>query len=542
MSKKMKIREKIDHRMSLMPPLPKGLKDWILKSGFKEKKFIFYKRISKKETIGICSHCGSRVNVAIATHNELGKCPSCKSWITYKAIGKAKRYYSEEVISVIQKVSIGFVIRYIQIRLVYKPNGANIDNFPWIFPETLHTPIYEFWEGSRCFLVEKKNGGYSLEDYEDRPEGWVKERTRSVYFNAILLRNHDTKLYRKNLKNLFRGTELQYCSLDLYQGDYINPSDYFDAYFRRPYQLEMFVKMGFKGLVKDMLNGYFYRNPFEDIEFKSLQTQFQKQIKEITLKHELRSSDVENLKKCYEWRKLITEEQYEFIRAANSFDHLSRISQYTSLQRYMNYIKKQSKWDEQIKISISEAFEEARRLAIEYRDYLADCETLGFDLNDDYFRFPKNLAKRHFDYSLLVTLKSDPSLGEGISKTYEKWKGLNYKSGEFTIAVARNLQMMVYEGRTLKHCVGGTTYTRGMANGSKVILMIRKNGKPYSTVELNPQTFKIVQNYGFRDKKMEDALAFAEVWLKKHVSKVKKTIQKELENEAICQESINEVA
>lgn len=88
--------------------------------------------------------------------------------------------------------------------------------------------------------------------------------------------------------------------------------------------------------------------------------------------------------------------------------------------------------------------------------------------------------------------------------------------------------MIVREGRTLHHCVGGDNYLQKHADGISYILMLRKKEDqetPYITVEIRADGRSIVQWYGAFDRKPDKEQV--EKWLKEWLVRGKESREEE---------------
>lgn len=119
-----------------------------------------------------------------------------------------------------------------------------------------------------------------------------------------------------------------------------------------------------------------------------------------------------------------------------------------------------------------------------WRDYLADCVTLGLDLDDRAVLFPKNLEAAHQGTIAQVEYKKNKAQCEAFAKRLGSLKKLAWESGGLLIRPPADAGELVAEGKALNHCVG--RYVGEMAKGETVILLIRRTAqpdKPFYTLE-----------------------------------------------------------
>lgn len=517
-----KTQERIDKLMERIPEPPKGFGDWVIKNSMPESKYIFYKKKGRK-AYGVCSSCGAHVVVENASHKAKGKCPECKQKITFKAINKAKYYKDSEIVSVMQRMKGNkynqYVIRYFKVMKVFK-HDEDTSNFPDEVLNTLVDPEFFIYEGSREILTVRNDGTTKWEaveelwDYKTSQNEWKKERKRGMYFNKELLRDSIPFIYKRNLKRLLKNTKWKYSGLGHFSGIHMNIGNYLTIYERYP-TIEMLSKAGANRMLRDIVESYSCWGGIGGvIKMNQKFLGLSKSIFNRAIKLNISAHKVEFLVVLEELNYNITDAQVVWAIDYTHTETFTQLLKYTSANKVILYLESQARGS-------SDKYMTPERMATTWRDYLHQCEILGIDLKKSYFLFPKDLEERHVEYTKVYEAKRDIYINEGIIKTFNAWKDLDYEEGEYKIVVARNQNMIIAEGSYMGHCVGGTTYTKGMARGKKIILMCRKNSKPYSTIELNPKTFKIVQNHGKNYHLETDAVEFANRWLKKHVEKIK---------------------
>ena len=512
-SEKLQIR--IDEMMDHVPQLPKDFREWVRKKALPNSKYIFYKKIGR-EIHGVCSVCGSKLHLEKATHNMPGKCSSCKSKVIFKAINKAKYYQDTEIVSIMQKMREDqYVVRYFKVKLVFK-DGKGTESFPHVVLRTLHEPELSYWEGSREILTIQKNGGTRWESFEEAFDWkigydvWKKERKRCGYNNKELLRDSRPMIYRWNLKRLLKTTKWKYSGIEYFKGTHINIAEYLQVFEKYPI-VEILSKEGAKRLLVEIVESYSHWGGIGGyIKIHEKFLGLSKKVFKRTIKLDVGTKGAEFIYILDELKYNITDKQILWALDKKHTETFTQMLRHTTANKIIKYMESQAN-DQKI-----------GDVLITWRDYIDDCIALKLDLKKDYFMFPNNLKERHLEYNALVKVKVEVETDASITETCNVWKHLDYEDGEYKIVVARNQNMIIAEGSYLGHCVGGTRYTHAMAKGTAIILMLRKNNKPYSTIEFNPKTFQIVQNYGRGSKKVPGADEFANKWLKKHVEKLKK--------------------
>jgi hypothetical protein len=145
-------------------------------------------------------------------------------------------------------------------------------------------------------------------------------------------------------------------------------------------------------------------------------------------------------------------------------------------------------------------------------------------VNDSIELFPKDRKKKHEENTIAIKLIVNPVYDKGIRTQYEKWNEiLEYSNDDLRIEVAATHKLILEEGIALNHCVGGDNYCKRMANGERLILFIRKDDKPYSTLEFNTEVLTVIQHRAHTDKDPEEKVKkFIEKWKKIKLTNMRK--------------------
>jgi hypothetical protein len=151
---------------------------------------------------------------------------------------------------------------------------------------------------------------------------------------------------------------------------------------------------------------------------------------------------------------------------------------HTTLRKSFNYLTAQR--EKQSKHFISKY-----QVLTTWRDYIADCITLGMDLKEEQVLFPRNLYTAHQNTITQIKVKDDEALTKKIKARMKELGKYRFTCHDLTIRAARDTKELIAEGKSLHHCVG--TYAARYAKGETDILVIRKVSepdKPYYTVEI----------------------------------------------------------
>lgn len=141
-----------------------------------------------------------------------------------------------------------------------------------------------------------------------------------------------------------------------------------------------------------------------------------------------------------------------------------------------------------------------------YRDYLDQCQLLGYSLLDRTVRFPRDLIQAHDrTASALRALaeekrrKENEAKQKELEKLMKKREKLEFSAGEYIVRQPRFINEIVDEGKALGHCVAG--YAQRHAQGALTIMFLRKKSDPdtpYFTIEVS-KDYKIVQCHGYKN-------------------------------------------
>jgi len=495
------LQQKIERIMAEVPPLPKGFEEWIRKSAFKENKYIFYK---KKQ--GLCSSCGQMVEVKKAKHKEPGRCPSCKAKIKYKAINKATRYEDTEIVSIMQKMPDGsLLIRYLRASLKFKEHSDDTSSFPEDILPSLTNPSMDYWEGSREIIRVDKNGKTTTEQYEelwDWNSGqceWKKERKRSMYFNKVLLRDSNPFIYKRNLKGLLKNTKWKYSGLDHIKLTHINIVDYLHTYEKYP-AIEMLSKLNYQVLLDQIIQQTCRWGGTSGIlRMHEKRLGLSKNVLNTGMRLNLTMGGLEFITTLEELGKNLTDNQIMWAKENTHTEIFTQLLKWVSPQKIINYVEKNT--DEKLKRGFTLSSSNKSHFVTTYRDYIEQCVDLKLDLKNDIVLFPKNLDEKHKELTETIKAIESETIDKGIKEQYEKWNEiLSYQSGNMRIEVASSHRLIIDEGQALRHCVGTNGYSKNMAKGKNLILFLRKNDKPYYTIEFDHQNMKIIQNRGLKNK------------------------------------------
>jgi hypothetical protein len=151
--------------------------------------------------------------------------------------------------------------------------------------------------------------------------------------------------------------------------------------------------------------------------------------------------------------------------------------------------------------------ERAGMTARDWKDYLSECRTLGYDLKERTVIMPRSLRDAHERTSGLVRDMTQKEIAAKLRrKMRERRKSLEARNFPYTdrelglmTVLPGSVQDVVNEGKALNHCVAG--YAARHADGALTIWFIRRICKPeipYYTAEVS-EAGRIIQCRGYRN-------------------------------------------
>lgn len=147
-------------------------------------------------------------------------------------------------------------------------------------------------------------------------------------------------------------------------------------------------------------------------------------------------------------------------------------------------------------------------------DYWKDLERIGQGTDDRAVVFPKNITAAHARVIAEIKYKENKALRQKFAKVAKRLEPLSWEADGFMIRPAQNEQELIFEGKTLGHCVGG--YSETHCKGNSVFFIRRAAGadSPLYTLQLDTETGRVMQNRGRKNRDPEaEAKAFVNRWL-----------------------------
>lgn len=487
-----KIEEKyraIDKQMERFNAAPSDLLDSI-----KLPTYLFY---SQKNKHAYCTHCHETfLPFKGLKHNNPTTCPKCGAQAVAKSEGK------------------GHSTPDIVWTLWIQPDGEDVcthyyrtvcDWSDYEHPEVETTEEFREIhdsEGSRCFMWWYNNQPQYAGRYR-----WLPYGQRGMAWNSYSSEYYEPRApyVYGNLAESLKGTRWNYMPIDALldvEGRNENGTVigfHVDAwlyeYWQKP-ALELLVKVGFKRLTRAAAHGSIKlnneaRNVMDALGVTKAQYKVLLGMGDPT-EDELKMLLKVGLCSADDVRSLVKFDKEHY----RSADNVLKLVKYAPLSSIIKYLE-----------GITDV--------VSYNDYIGWLESLGYDLHDRYYLFPKNFWKAHdrlmAEHYAAIDQKNNDSIRHIVEQLTNP--AFSMHSNGLFIRVAASATELRKEGAALHHCVA--TYADRMASGKTLILFIRRESDPdapYYTMELRDG--RIVQLRGAHNcSPVEEVVAFRDEFI-----------------------------
>lgn len=495
--------EVIDAAMSLIPDIPKDFEKWAFTDAVPQ--YMYYEY--GKRT-GLCTCCGK--NYELKEQPKYGKegiCPGCKRKVQYRTYKKKGRIHDWEYAALIQKIPGGYVLRFFVLNQLIEQGtrsyGGMSEKIRITYNEQWNRQaIYSYHRYKMTNKIRWCNGYEYLSAYGGRKE---EERCR---------------LYPRNLRKILKGSKLEYSGMpefartgiEFYQQDFIDKAKEYAG-------IEKLIKAEFYNLTNSCIS-YGSRTPID---------LYQKRVKKVLGL----TGEYYNLirDKDPTWREYEVTEQCQDVGIRATWEQIQRMAQYArNFAIYMRHSTphKMLKYIEGLK---SEGPCAMRNQEVnDYHDYLQLAAGLGYNLDDDWILYPKNLKERHDQLTeeqnerkAELEKESDDKKDRKLKRTIKckGWTRYEMETEELLIRLPECAHEIRKEGNAQHHCVA--TYMDRMVAGETCILFIRKKEEPdksYYTVEVRDD--EVIQVRGkYNAAPSEDVEEFMKIF-KKNLRKVER--------------------
>ena len=462
------IRDRIDERMKDVPNLPKNFGTWINEKALFNSRYIYYNYKTKE---GYCTHCSSDVKVEAAKHNKEAKCPNCKSEITFKSIGKAKKVLDFGKATIIQKAKGKLIIRHFDVAKYYGEEYRN--------------PKLDYIELQRYFC--DKDGtvtSYEFNNFKNTGERrWCEGIASNDMYSLYYSKAYDfseTVLYTSNLSKVLKNSILKYSGLKEFaiykNNDRFSLNSYMKKYLEFP-ALEYLVKLKLFKLVEDMLKLDRYTREI-NIKGNNLLEVLGIDKTQLRTLQKINGglAELETIKGAEKVKLRLSDNQILFVAKYSRIERIIKASKYTTIHRILEYVTLQSSEKRSIDNTLGD-----------WLDYINYCKVLKYDLENDFVLFPRNLTESHDELASLINDNKNELYNTRISEMFESLnKLLSWQYRDSVIMVPESYDDIVKEGNSLKHCVGRGIYGKKIIEGESIILFLRDKNeidKTFYTIE-----------------------------------------------------------
>lgn len=444
-------------------------KDW--------NKFIEEKRkknnlIIKEHGVCTCTYCKTEFK-SNKKVNQYAKCPNCKNRYLVKSGRLTWYYFKPTTLTFLDKLNDKWIIRVFEVQSSYSKTK-----------KISHRDVVEYAreivdEGITLVnnrLYKVPFSGYRIDTYENIKK-W------RIFGNIYRYYYLDTEgyLYPNNLKKIMKDTEYQYSQLwKLAKKEKIDIKYYLENNYK---STEILTKMGLYKLALYPENFEKSGNFIERFGVDKSYYNFMK-------KHNIDIYELEVL-------TVYQEKNINKIRYLKNFkkEELIEISQYMSLNKFIDYAKRYRMFDVDM-----------------YIDYLRFIKDLQLDIKNKKYLFPKNLKAEHDKYEKQVKLRKSQILRRKIKERYDTLKDNTYKNKKYIVFPAKSVKELEDESKQQDNCV--RTYAERYANGNCDIYFMRENNnikKSLVTVEVRKN--KVVQSRTkYNEKTTKTQNKFLEKW------------------------------
>lgn len=446
--------EVIDAAMSLIPDIPKDFEKWAFTDAVPQYMYYEYGK-----QIGLCTCCGKHHELKEQPkYGKEGICPGCKRKVQYRTYKKKGRIHDWEYAALIQKIPGGYVLRFFALNQLIEQGtrsyGGMSEKIRITYNEQWNRQaIYSYHRYKMTNKIRWCNGYEYLSAYGGRKE---EERCR---------------LYPRNLRKILKGSKLEYSGMpefartgiEFYQQDFINKA-------KECAGIEKLIKAEFYNLTNSCIS-YGNRAPID---------LYQKRVKKVLGL----TGEYYNLirDKDPTWREYEVTEQCQDVGIRATWEQIQKMSQYArNFAIYMRHSTphKMLKYIEGLK---SEGPCAMRNQEVnDYHDYLQLAAGLGYNLDDDWILYPKNLKERHDQLTeeqnerkVELEKESDDKKDRKLKRTIKRkgWTRYEMETEELLIRLPECTHEIRKEGNAQHHCVA--TYMDRMVAGETCILFIRK--------------------------------------------------------------------
>lgn len=481
-------------------------------------RYIFTERKGKQQW-GYCTYCHASFKTPGLKHNKSNAiCPHCGSKCIVKASGMSRKYMIDSAYFEYYDKSIvnpeAIIARGVFAVRDYRGDYRKVDTQLKVIACYLFKPGFSGMMSSRAYY--SMAGSFQSWDMSER----ASVHSCYSYFNY---KYTTFSMSRESLRKAVKGTPFQYSTWEKYNDD--DMVKFFSLYAAYPC-IEYLTKLGCKEIVKDKL---YDRRTYGCVNWngKTLWSVLRISKKDLNELQALKVPIDSLLLRIFQLAKkdgsnftaqeaLAFRNKYEC--SWNSLQSILSLSQMRKADRYIQaQLEKGNK-----NAGCSYGIGTSGMVISTWRDYIADCKTLQWNLADESILFPKDLHKAHQNTIKQVKIKANEQLNGAFTQKAKELAKYTFEFNGLLIRPVKSPKELIAEGSALHHCVG--TYAERHAKGQCAIFLIRKTDKPdkpYFTLELLRD--RIIQTRGKNNcNPGKDVAEFLEAWTAEKLTKKKK--------------------
>ena len=540
----------VDEDVALCPEdLPAGLLDYIRRVVLPEDDVLVYK---KGNVRGICYLCGQQVRANPGqrfVQYGVAECPNCGRRVrTFLEDGAAFAAENLENVATIQLGTDGVTLFIRQWRILRPSDPARLREDP---ASCMKEVARYATRGKYAAKWQKEaKEAYYMRAYRYDLREWVRVKNpASIYDGAYYF------YVPENWREIIATTSLKYIDLEGYdnrhkaakrqrQETYYgqNMIRFILDWARYP-AIELLWKAGYETLVAAKVVGALTKETRNTVRWseKSIKKAIPFPARLLREKAPI-DWDIDGVKKMADLWKLvnegiITEREVQTIEGCKvDYKNVIEALRHSTAYRVVKYINGQyelkAEEEERRKAEAKEAGRYYSRhdpahIGGTYRDYLADCVALRYNLDDRSVLFPPNLEAAHQRTIEIQRNRASRAKTKNFKKAVEKLELLVMEKDGLLIRPARSSTELTKEGAALHHCVAG--YADRMAKGETAIFLIRQTSapdEPFYTLELkNKQVVQCRTKFNQSYEQNAQVHAFVKEWMATMVLKTKKQKQ-----------------
>lgn len=513
--------DRVKALMARVPAIPEGIKEWIDRCETGGEDFCMKLTGQKKYSCTSCGKVFDRLPEKVRNNDRM-KCPECKKQIRYLA--RKKRVHIKTHFSMIQPMDDEVsVARYFTAVIDCEPGSRKEIGLK----EDTRIILFKHPKKKRCDIYYEQNT-----DSEWVSEGDTETGDFDNKSNRANKREYTGYLYDGGIEDALKDTAYEkWGRLFAQMSATGQRADYNRLMAAGDDDLVCVMELLFRGRFHRLLmeeseyawydTGSYYGHM--NLRGRSIGDVFM--IADRQKINRIREKDggikmLEWMRWSEENGQKISDRALEWL-TANGIDieDMEYAGEHMSVEQIMNYIERQRR----------ESYKGMSPKAVlgQYGDYMAMCEELHRDVEDEMVYRPRELKRRHYEAVAEIErrnaqLKADEyseKFGEAERVLTEIKDKFAYSGEQFFIMVPQRIVDIVAEGNYLHHCAGATDrYFDRIKQHETYICFLRKTEEPdipFYTIEVEPGG-TIRQHRGMFDEEpeIETVKPFLREWQK----------------------------